>query len=203
MKWVLTNKRKHRIINSKQTLATRGRNTAEMIMPSPVRAQPCSAPWDSSVWVDTMWPIKMMCAAMRVGRCKPPKSHSYHCPSRELKGATREVKGRVFIISLLARGGLERQEDEGLPWRDTQDLAIPYYFTPEGATSLNQTAEGSGDLGPTSNLPVWLHEVPARGRLHRQLATMTFWRWASPSGSFEYQINWQINSGIHRSLAIC
>lgn len=78
-------------------------------------------------------------------------------------------EGERFSISLLARGGLERWEDEGLPWRDTQDLAIPYYFTPEGATSLNQTAEGSGDLGPTSNFPDWLHEVPARGRLHRQL----------------------------------
>lgn len=52
--------------------------------------------------------------------------------------AACEVKERVFSISLLAWGGLEQCKDEGLSWRDTQDLEIPYYFTPEGATSLTK-----------------------------------------------------------------
>lgn len=87
---------------------------------------------------DYLGPIKNDVCRHEGRARRTPKSHSYHCPSHELKGAACEVKERVFSISLLAWGGLEQCKDEGLSWRDTQDLAIPYYFTPEGATSLTK-----------------------------------------------------------------
>lgn len=104
-----------------------------------------------------------------------------------IKKGTCKVKERVFSICLLSRCGMEQCRG----WRFTlarQALVIPYCFTPEGVTSLNQTAEGSGYLGLTSNLAVWLHQVPARERLHIQLATVTFWRWGSPSRGFSLSL---------------
>lgn len=104
---------------------------------------------------------------MKAGWFKALQIHHYFCLSHGLMEQCEEEHSFQHWSHWEGRGGALRG------WRpslERQDLVIPYCFLLEGSTSLKQTAEGSGALGPVSNLRLYCcKSVKANGLISCEL----------------------------------